>query len=138
MLQPLTFREDTTMTLQLSQADKDLLQQLEEELWREETRFDIPYMEQVLAEDFFEFGRSGRVYRRKDTLSIPKSPIDAILPLPDFEARLLTADVAQVTYNTTVTYNGVVQKGHRSSIWSRSGAGWVLRFHQGTPYEDAD
>ena len=44
------------MTLQLTQANKDLLQRLEEDLWREETRFDIPYMEQLLAEDFFEIG----------------------------------------------------------------------------------
>lgn len=124
------------MTPQLTQADRELLQRLEEDLWREETRFDIPYMEQLLAEDFFEFGRSGRVYRREETLSVPRQPIEATLPLPDFDARLLTADVVQVTYNSAVIYDGVLQKGHRSSIWSRSGPGWVLRFHQGTPYED--
>ena len=125
------------MNLQLTQEDRELLQRLEEDLWREETRFDIPYMERLLAEDFFEFGRSGRIYRREETLAVPRQPIEAVLPLPDFEVRLLTRDVAQVTYNSAVTYDGIVQKGRRSSIWFRAARGWVLRFHQGTPYGDA-
>ena len=31
-------------------------------------------------------------------------------------------------------YQDVMEYGRRSSIWSRSGDTWVLRFHQGTPY----
>ncbi len=121
----------------ISDEDKKVLQRLEEELWLEETRFDIPYMESVLAEDFFEIGRSGRRYRREDTLSVPREFIDAVIPLPDFDARLLTEDIAQVIYNSKVTYHGVVEYGRRSSIWFRSSTGWVLRFHQGTPYDGA-
>jgi hypothetical protein len=121
----------------LSVEDRKLLQRLEEELWIEETRFDIPYMERVFAEDFFEIGRSGRIYSRADTLAAPGHPIDAVIPLPDFDARLLTDNIAQVTYNSHVTYEGVVEKGRRSSIWFRTSDSWVLRFHQGTPYDVA-
>lgn len=120
----------------LSPEDRKLLQHLEEDLWLEETRFDRPSMERVFAEDFFEFGRSGRIYQREDTLSLPRQPINAVIPLPDFDARLLSADIVQVTYNSQVTYDGVVEKGRRSSIWQRTTSGWVLRFHQGTPYND--
>ena len=95
--------------------------------------FDIQRMEEVLAPDFFEFGRSGRFYRREDTLAVLRGPIDAVLPLSDFKARLLTQDLAQVTYNSAVTYDGAVLRARRSSIWSRTPNGWVLRFHQGTP-----
>ena len=123
--------------MELSAHDREMLERLEEELWREETRFDIRRMEAVLAEDFFEFGRSGRFYRRQDTLAIPRGPLDAVLPLPDFRARLLTEDVAQVTYNSAVTYDRGVLRARRSSIWSRTPNGWVLRFHQGTPIGDA-
>ena len=112
-----------------------LSERLEEELWREETRYDNRRMREVMAPDFLEFGRSGRVYRREDSLAVARRPIDAVLPLPDFRARLLTPDVAQVTYNSAVTYDGVVQRARRSSIWSRTSSGWVLRFHQGTPYD---
>jgi hypothetical protein len=118
-----------------SAHDRDVLEHLEEELWREATRFDHARMEDVIAPDFLEFGRSGRVYRRADTLAVPRGPIDAVFPLPDFRARLLHPDVAQVTYNSAVTYGGVVQRARRSSIWSRTETGWVLRFHQGTPYD---
>jgi hypothetical protein len=124
------------MTLKLSPEDRALLQRLEEALWLEETRFDAAYMDRVMAGDFFEFGRSGRVYDRDEMLYVAGQPIEAVIPLLDFQVRLLSADVAQVTYNSHVTYDGVVQKGRRSSIWSRTAGGWQLRFHQGTPYDD--
>ena len=119
--------------MELSQQDRDTLEGLEEELWREETRFDEKRMSEVIAPDFFEFGQSGRIYKREDTLAFPRRPIDAVFPLPDFRARLLDEDVAQVTYNSAVTHDGIVQRARRSSIWSRTTGGWVLRFHQGTP-----
>ncbi|HEY7139876.1 MAG TPA: nuclear transport factor 2 family protein [Methylomirabilota bacterium] len=118
-----------------SREDRDTLQRLEEELWSAGTRYDDRYMREVMAPDFLEFGRSGRVYKREDSLAAPRRPIDVVLPLPDFGARLQYRDVAQVTYNSAVTYDGVVQRARRSSIWSRRPSGWVLRFHQGTPYD---
>jgi hypothetical protein len=121
--------------MELSKQDRAALERLEEELWREETRFDRKRMSEIIAPDFLEFGRSGRIYRREDSLAVPRQPIDATLPLPDFEARLLHPDIAQVTYNSSVRYDGVVQRARRSSIWSRTPSGWVLRFHQGTPYD---
>jgi hypothetical protein len=126
------------MAIEITAEEREELQRLEESLWREETRFDRDYMERVLAEDFFEFGRSGRTYQRGEILSLPAQPIQAVIPLPEFDVRLLTEDVAQVTYNSEVTYEGVVEKGRRCSIWSRSPGGWVLRFHQGTPFSDGD
>ena len=56
--------------MELSDLDRETLERLEEELWREETRFDMQRMEEVLAADFFEFGRSGRFYRREDCGSV--------------------------------------------------------------------
>jgi hypothetical protein len=81
--------------MNLTNEEHEHLRKLEEELWREETRFDRQRMDQVIAEDFFEFGMSGRFYRREDTLAIPRQPIDAVFPLPNFQARLLAPDVAQ-------------------------------------------
>ena len=120
--------------MKLSIEDRATLARLEESLWRAETRFDYEFMDKVVARDSFEFGRSGRIYERADTLSAGRQPIDAVLPLPNLKIRLLNEDTAQVTYDSAVTDNGVVAYGRRSSIWSRTGQGWVLRFHQGTPY----
>ena len=136
---PLFWAKDgNLMTLTLSEEDRRVLQRLEEDLWREETRFDISYMDQVMAEDFFEFGRSGRVYNRDEILTAARQPLDAVLPLPDYDVRLLAEDVALATYNSAITYDGVLEKGRRSSIWSRTSNGWMIRFHQGTAYDTPD
>jgi hypothetical protein len=57
-----------------------------------------------------------------------------VLPLPEFRVRVLSENIAQVTYTSAVRYGGVVEYARRSSIWSRTAGGWVLRFHQGTPF----
>ena len=118
--------------MELSTQDEEDLQLFEEGLWRTETRFDSRWMDDVLAPDFFEFGRSGRVYGRQDTLETEAQPIDAELPLADLRVRLLDSNIAQVTYVSAVTYDGVQELANRSSIWSRTENGWRLRFHQGT------
>ena len=117
--------------MELSAQDRQHLEQLEEGLWRAETRFDRAWMERVLAPGFFEFGRSGRVYSREGTLGIAARPIDAALE--DFSVRLLSPDIAQVTYTSVETYEGREQVAHRSSVWSRTEDGWQLLFHQATP-----
>jgi uncharacterized protein DUF4440 len=53
----------------ISSQDQDELQQLEESLWIAQTRFDNAYMEQILSPEFVQFGRSGKVYGREETLS---------------------------------------------------------------------
>lgn len=113
----------------------ETLRQLEESLWRAETRFDKVHMNEVCAADYFEFGRSGKVYSRSEFLADQgaTSTIDAVLPLPNFSARHLAEDVVQVTYVSEATYDGHLVRGNRSSIWSRTSGGWELRFHQGTP-----
>jgi hypothetical protein len=118
----------------LSEEDLAELTRLEESMWREATRFDLTFQETRFAPDFIEFGRSGRVYSRQDMVLTDAQPIRAVFPLPSLHIRLLDENVAQVTYNSQVTYDGVVEYGRRSSIWSRTSSGWVMRFHQGTPY----
>ena len=118
--------------MQLSADEIEELRMLEEGLWRADVRFDVQAMEEILSPDFFEFGRSGRVYQREDTLAVQAQEIKAVLPLIDFKVRLLDANVAQTTYISVATYGEVEERGRRSSIWSRSPTGWQLRFHQGT------
>lgn len=120
--------------MEISKEDRDILERLEAELWRAETRFDQQRMNAIIASDFFEFGRSGRIYERQQTLDVADQPLKAILPLPDFCVRLLDENIAQSTYNSAVEYDGVVEHARRSPIWSRTASGWMLRFHQGTPF----
>lgn len=118
----------------LSQTELKNLEKLEEELWQGETRFNENYMRKVMANDFFEFGRSGRVYDLEEVLSISSEKIEAEIPLPNLQIRQLSTDVVQITYDSAVGHLGNIQYARRSSIWSRNGETWQLRFHQGTPY----
>jgi hypothetical protein len=91
--------------MKLDDADAKELYDLEESLWRPETRFDNDYMNGLLTEDFFEFGRSGRTYRREETLSTPEQEIDIDLPLKDFQIHKVADGVVLVRmsarYSTT-------------------------------------
>lgn len=129
---------DDRPAMSVTDADVEELRALEESLWRSETRFDRDLMESTFADDFYEIGRSGRVHSREDCLGIAQQPIEIVLPLPDFGVRSISRDVVQVTYSSLVTYDGILQKGRRSSIWSKSGGRWRLRFHQGTPFPDEE
>jgi hypothetical protein len=119
--------------MSISLKTQNELMKLEESLWKSETRFDDHYMNKVLAPDFFEFGRSGKIYRREDTLGVPVQAINAKFPLKNFAVHPITEDVVQVTYVSEVTDGGQMEVGNRSSIWVKTGEGYKLRFHQGTP-----
>ena len=109
------------------------LHQLEESLWRAETRFDRAHMESVLAPGFFEFGRSGRVHTRTEILELEATSIGARLPLAEFAVWPVADDVRLVTYLGEVYTDTGIELSNRSSLWVRTPSGWRLRFHQGTP-----
>ena len=107
------------------------LRHLEESLWREETRFDRDYMDSILSPHFVEFGRSGRIWSREATLTTPRRKIGARIPLAKFSARMISDDVALVTYRSEGLEDDI-EVGNRASIWRRTKDGWKLEFHQGT------
>ena len=115
--------------MELSESDYLKLKQLEESLWRGESRFDRTCMERVFSTDLFELGRSGRIYTLENLLSATGVEIADRLPLEDLLIRLNDIKVAQITYNSHVEYNGVIEKARRSSIWSFKSGRWQLRFH---------
>ena len=121
----------------ISEGDRAELVRLEEAMWRAETRFDLGFQQARFAPDFIEIGRSGRVYSREQIVSVPPQEIRAVLPLANLAVRLLDRDTAQLTYDSLVKYGEMTEHGRRSSIWSRTSSGWVMRFHQGTPFTPA-
>ena len=115
--------------------DAARLTALEESLWRPATRFDRAYLAQVFADDFDEFGRSGKHWSREASIAADAAVFEAVLPLPNLRIRELGPDVALLTYRSETTYpdDGVTLVANRSSVWQRIDGTWRLRFHQGTP-----
>ena len=118
----------------LDRAVVDTLLELEESLWQTATRFDRDYMDRVLAADFLEFGRSGRVYDRQAVLEVPAVTLDVCLL--DLAVHPIAADVALLTYVSEARFDRL-ERANRGSLWVRQGRRWLLRFHQGTPLPEA-
>lgn len=89
----------------------------------------------LLARDFVEFGASGRVWSREETLAELAREEGFEPPvMEDFRCRQLAEGLVLVTYRTVRGDTGVGprQMNLRSSLWSKQMKGWVLQFHQGT------
>lgn len=113
------------------------LQALETELHHPGVRCSRPRLEQLLHPQFHEVGRSGRRYDRETVIAW----LAAQERQPDvwpsgFAATLLAPGVALLTYRSVERApDGTPElPALRSSVWLHEpGAGWRLRYHQGTP-----
>jgi hypothetical protein len=105
----------------------DQLTELEHAMWNPSMRGDRSWMDAHLADDFTEFGYSGRSYSRAETLDLPVGTIEATLE--DLAISAVGRDAAVVTYRS-VEPRGAA---NRASIWRRVAGQWRLGFHQGTP-----
>lgn len=81
----------------------------------------------VLADDFFEFGSSGKVFTRQDFVD-GASP--HTLTLHDWIMHPLGDQAVLTTYR--VKNHSLNRETLRSSIWTHDGTEWKLYFHQGT------
>ena len=89
----------------------------------------------LLADDFCEFGSSGRIYDKSSivaALAVDSTEAPEVL---DFEVASLGDCVVLATYRTRRRDGDgtMLSESLRSSIWCRVGGEWKLRFHQGTP-----
>ncbi|MEU4262077.1 nuclear transport factor 2 family protein [Streptomyces argenteolus] len=89
----------------------------------------------MLHPEFREIGTSGRVWDR-DTIIAVLTATGAPPPSPPTVSRMrgerLAPDLVHLTYDT----ESGGRRSHRSSLWRLTGSGWLLYFHQGTPFID--
>jgi hypothetical protein len=114
----------------------DHLRDLEERLFRPDIRRSPDETGALLADDFFEFGQSGMVWTRRQTIDdLAVEPRMVRFMSGDFSVRLLCDDVAMLTYRSVSRdpSNGTEQHALRCSIWKRTDGRWQMAFHQGTP-----
>lgn len=84
---------------------------------------------EVLDDDFFEFGSSGRVWKRSDyNESHSLSPDE--MEISGFKLDELGPAAVLTTYRIFNKTTGV--SSIRSSVWKKRETGWKLFFHQGT------
>lgn len=111
----------------------DHLRQLEEQLLDPVLRKSREHVANLLADDFVEFGVSGRIFHKDDILLELASESAATLKMVDFGARQIAGDAFLVTYSVhRDSAEGPPQISLRSSIWILRDARWQMLFHQGT------
>lgn len=87
----------------------------------------------MLADDFVEFGSSGRVWTRETILDLLATETYTAPHAEDFVFRALGSGVVLITYRTVSTDSAGAQTiTLRSSIWIQKSEGWTICFHQGT------
>jgi hypothetical protein len=116
------------------------LRELEEQLLDPAIRKNYEIVSSLLADDFREFGSSGRVFSKEEILVELANEGTNKISLTNFQAKAMAAGVFLVTYRAVRndTASGSFVTSLRSSIWVMREARWQMLFHQGTKSVDLD
>jgi len=97
--------------------------------------------ENLMVEDYWETGASGRRYTRPFILDLLESryagPQNDVWQTSNFHCRKLAEDVYLLTY--TLLQNSTqdnTRLTRRATIWQHTPEGWQIVYHQGTIVED--
>ncbi|HXF79509.1 MAG TPA: DUF4440 domain-containing protein [Usitatibacter sp.] len=106
---------------------------LEQRLAAPAARISRQEAEELLAEEFVEFGSSGRVLDRASVVAAAATEKPSAWSIADFKVTSLSEDVALATYIAT---RGTGGSTLRCSIWKRIDGRWRMAFHQGTKIQE--
>jgi hypothetical protein len=121
------------------------LEGLEVFLFDPVARRDIAAVSNLLADEFREFGSSGRIYTKLDILAELSVEQPVVITLTDFDCNLIAPTAALVTYKSLSSHEGrPPTQALRSSLWVLRTTGvrtiqsaepsWQMLFHQGTRF----
>jgi hypothetical protein len=116
-------------------SPRDFLRQLEERLLQPEVRRSAADVAELLADEFIEFGSSGRVFNKQQIIESLQHEEPARRSMTEFRSTLLAPGVILTTYRVVrLNPSGARPTSSlRSSIWRLQDGRWKLVFHQGTP-----
>ncbi|WP_226528760.1 DUF4440 domain-containing protein [Metabacillus niabensis] len=96
--------------------------------------YDYKELEELLADDFLEFGSSGNSYDKISQLDAVRNRTTTNnsiqFTVVDFNIKLLSSAVLLATYRTFRHNDSKLAL--RSSIWKLNEGKWQMIFHQGT------
>lgn len=109
---------------------KKHIRELEELLLSTGVRTSPDELSRLLADDFFEFGSSGRVWHKRDLMG-KQGAGEVRMTLSEFELYPLSGEAVLATCRIMNEVTG--GETLRSSIWKFRDERWQMFFHQGTP-----
>ncbi len=103
---------------------------LERLLLEKSTRKDLEALQKLIADDFIEFGSSGKIYNKFDVIASLPNEKSIRFQATNFNHKPLSEKCVLLTYNLI---EGDKKASLRSSVWLfRTPHGWQMVFHQGT------
>jgi glyoxylase I family protein len=88
---------------------------------------DTTALQALVADDFLEFGASGKTWTAGDVRETLATEAPRDVPMEDFAVARIATGVALVTYRSRDP-----RHARRASIWVRRQGRWRMVFHQGT------
>jgi hypothetical protein len=106
---------------------------LEQQLLEPSTRRDSTALTSLLAEDFREFGSSGRICTRQQIIDALAAESPRTITLSDPLCQQLADDIVLLTYRSTrTTALKTASQALRSSLWVYRDNRWQMLVHPGT------
>ena len=127
------------MSLEENGSLAELLLNLERQLMDPVFRKNREHVSALLAEDFREFGSSGRVWTRNTTVNLlATETLPSAAEVEDFAIQSIGLETVLVTYRAVrvTAESGAPQASLRSSLWVLRENRWQILFHQGTKIPD--
>ena len=115
------------------QARSDEIRELEAACLDVEVRADADRLASLIADDFVEFGSSGRVWDKASVLEAVPSERGLAFSIYDFAADQVGPDLVHTTFRLSIRDSNSERHSLRSSLWIRRSGRWQMLFHQGTP-----
>jgi len=109
---------------------------LEKKLLNPSARKDVSTLNDLLSNDFVEFGTSGKIYNKKNIIERLPEEVPTEIKAFDFAPIQLATNIIQIRFKTRrTTQDGLIIASLRSSIWKFDGKRWQMIFHQGTKFD---
>ena len=112
----------------------ELIKVLELELLNPAIRNSKERLNELLADDFYEIGESGKQYNKQEIINILPTLSDIKYSVQNFNAIEIADDMVLATYQIQKDNisSGDRTFSLRSSIWQNRNGNWQIIFHQGT------
>lgn len=113
---------------------KEIIYKIETDLLKPEIRKSREKLNEILADNFIEYGSSGLIYDKNTILERLPTEDSPVYTLYDFEFFILSENIVQTRFKTDrININGARTSSLRNSIWGKINNKWQIFFHQGTP-----
>ena len=110
----------------------DFIKNLETELLQPEVRKSKERLNELLADDFYEIGESGKQYNKQDILNSILNETEVKYAIQNFNAVEISPGIVLATYQAEKEVSGKKTSSLRSSFWQNRNSKWQITFHQGT------